>query len=232
MPDATQTRLIMPTKPRSPVGRIRRSRRIRRLSIGARCAATRLIMPTKPPLTRRPDKAFTPHPAVVIGARCAATRLIMPTKPHSPVGRIRRSRRIRRFVHRCQMRRYASYHADKTALTRRPDKGVHAASGGCAPMPDATPRVLSCRQTACSPVGRIRRSRRIRQYHRCRMPTSTPPLSSTPAHPALRYTTAHAAPVQTTLRSAPSKGRSCGGSSSTGSFPAAFICSFTCGIVI
>ncbi|NYY75931.1 hypothetical protein DMI70_07965 [Escherichia coli] len=47
MPDATQTRLIMPTKPRSFVGRIRRSRRIRQLCTGARCAATRLIMPTK-----------------------------------------------------------------------------------------------------------------------------------------------------------------------------------------
>ncbi len=31
-------------------------------------------------------------------ARCDATRLIMPTKPCSPVGRIRRSRRIRQYA--------------------------------------------------------------------------------------------------------------------------------------
>ena len=74
MPDATQTRLIMPTKPHSPVGRIRRSRRIRRLCTGARCAATRLIMPTKPhsPVGRirrsRRIRQYAPMPDAYINA--------------------------------------------------------------------------------------------------------------------------------------------------------------------
>ncbi|MCV5145560.1 hypothetical protein OFB99_12270 [Escherichia coli] len=48
--------------------------------------------------SRRSDKAFTPHPAVV--PECLMrrlTRLIWPTTMTVPVGRIRRSRRIRRL---------------------------------------------------------------------------------------------------------------------------------------
>ncbi len=106
-----------------------------------------------------------------------------------------------------------------------------AASGNCARMPDARWRVLSCLQTCAGSVGRIRRH--AASGGCAPMPDTyiNAPITSTPAHPALRYTTAHAAPAQQS-RIARQQRTQLRRHQQHRVFPAAFICSFTCGIVL
>ena len=92
------TRLIWPTTMTVPVGRIRRSRRIRQLSGMPDATLNASYLAYNDDGSRRPDKAFTPHPAAV--PECLMrrlTRLIWPTTMTVPVGRISRSRRIRQL---------------------------------------------------------------------------------------------------------------------------------------
>ena len=107
---------------------------------------------------RRPDKAFTPHPAIVHRCRmrlclsglqiCALT-----------VGRIRRSRRIRQYAPMPDA--LTLIRPTNLCLNRRPDKAF-------TPHPAIVHRCrmrlrLSGLQICALTVGRIRRSRRIRQ---------------------------------------------------------------------
>ncbi|MEN1932504.1 hypothetical protein P4909_00285 [Escherichia coli] len=96
MPDATLV-ASYPAYGNEHVGRIRRSRRIRQWrGADAGCDACRVLSSLRE-RTCRADKAFTPHPPVAAVQMPDATLVASyPAYGNEHVGRIRRSRSIRR----------------------------------------------------------------------------------------------------------------------------------------
>ncbi len=95
------TRLIWPTTMTVPVGRIRRSRRIRQLSGMPDATLNASYLAYNDDGSRRPDKAFTPHPAAVPECLNGSRRPDKAFTPHPAAVPECLMRRLTRLIRPC-----------------------------------------------------------------------------------------------------------------------------------